>query len=243
MKDFENTNPVQGSGRANNKQHNSNSASESQGQHRSPMMQPRKTRHSLPRLCLFVLQYGVLLRTTSIAVQYWTCSGGGVGALAASTSTASRRTTTTIKVAVLGATGRLGRETIARLSKKGISTRCLVRPQRSSSSSSKQDIVASLKTLSGVELVEGDVTDSDSLQRLLDSETTACLALYGPTAPKPFLRSVFLPAWLFPENDPAHPKQINYEGIKKLLAAMEASAQCRRLVRITGKGEQPVCFV
>ena len=95
----------------------------------------------------------------------------------------------------------------------------------------------------GVELVEGDVTDSDSLQRLLDSETTACLALYGPTAPKPFLRSVFLPAWLFPENDPAHPKQINYEGIKKLLAAMEASAQCRRLVRITGKGEQPVRFV
>ena len=207
-------------------------------------MQRRKTRHSLPRLYLFVLQYGVLLRTTSIAVQYWTCSGGGVGALAASTSTASR-TTTTMKVAVLGATGRLGRETVARLSKKGISTRCLVRPQRSnsSSSSSKQDIVASLKTLPGVELVEGDVTDSDSLQRLLDSETTACLALYGPTAPKPFLRSVFLPAWLFPENDPAHPKQINYEGIKKLLAAMEASAQCRRLVRITGKGEQPVRFV
>ena len=191
-----------------------------------------RTRHTPSRLGWFALQY-------LLVVQCWTSSVGvGVGVDALASSTTSR-TTPTMKVAVLGATGRLGRETIARLSKKGIATRCLVRPQ-SSSSSSKQDIVASLKSLPGVELVEGDVNNPDSLQTLLDAETTACLAMYGPTVPKPFLRSLVLPAVLFPETDPSHPKQVNYEGIKKLLAAMEASPQCRRLVRITGKGEQPV---
>ena len=157
-----------------------------------------------------------------------------------------------MKVAVIGSTGRLGRETIVRLSKKGIATRCLVRttgttdqrqqqppPQSLQEARTKQEIVDYLRTLPGVEIVEGDVTNQDSLQTLLDSETIACLALYGPTVPKPFFRSL-IPALLFRESDPSHPKQINYEGIKTLLASMEASSACKRLVRITGKGEEPV---
>lgn len=160
-----------------------------------------------------------------------------------------------MKVAVIGATGRLGREAVVRLSKKGIATRCLLRHNDSTTGSSvptppaslrdahtKEQVAAYLRSLPGVEFVPGDVTDRESLRVLLDdSETTACLALYGPTAPKPFFRSLF-PAF-FPETDSSHPKQINYEGIKNLLAAMEASPKCKRLVRITGKGEQPVRYV
>jgi len=152
-----------------------------------------------------------------------------------------------MKVAVIGTTGRLGRETVVRLSKKGIATRCLLRhdcsqiaapPASLEQAQSKAEVAAYLKTLPGVELVPGDVTDADSLRRLLDADTTACLAVYGPVMPKPWFRSLF--PFLYPESAPTHPRQVNYQGVKNILSAMEASAKCRRLVRITGKGEQPV---
>jgi len=155
-----------------------------------------------------------------------------------------------MKVAVIGTTGRLGREAVVRLSKKGIATRCLIRhdcsnvktpPASLEDAHTKQEVAAYLKSLPGVEFVPGDVTDKESLAKLLDSETTACLALFGPSVPKPFFRALF-PVF-FPETDSSHPKQINYEGMKHLLSAMDASPKCKRLVRITGKGEQPVSFL
>ena len=146
------------------------------------------------------------------------------------------------KVAVIGTTGRLGREAVKQLSQQGIATRCLVRkiPESSSTTTNTNDkrdeIVSYLRTLPGVELIPGDINDQQSLARLVEG-TSACLALHGPTAPKPILKAL-LPLW-YPETDPQHPKQINYIGIQKLLSAMTESSTCKHLVRITGKGETP----
>ena len=157
--------------------------------------------------------------------------------------------TTATKVAVIGATGRLGRETVQQLSKQGIPTRCLLRHDVSSitppaslqDAESSAQVAASLSTLPGVEMVQGDINDAESLQRLLDG-CTACLALHGPSAPKPFVRALVFPALLYPESNPTHPKQLNYVGIQKLISAVEASQTCQRLVRVTGKGEDPWGF-
>ena len=44
--------------------------------------------------------------------------------------------------------------------------------------------------------------------------------------------------WTDPTQDPAHAKNVNYEGIKNLIAAARASGTCKRIVRITGS-EKP----
>jgi NAD(P)H-binding len=155
--------------------------------------------------------------------------------------------TTITKVAVIGTTGRLGRETIQQLSEKGIGTRCLLRHNPTSAttittsvphhpSSDKDEIILYLKSLPGVELISGDINDRQSLVKLVEG-TTACLALHGPSVPKPFFRSL-IPLW-FPETSLQHPKQINYIGIQNLLSVMTESSTCKHLVRITGKGETP----
>jgi hypothetical protein len=74
------------------------------------------------------------------------------------------------------------------------------------------------------------------LVRLVEG-TSACLALHGATAPKPFFKALI--PLLFPETDAQHPKQINYVGIQNLLSVMTESSTCKHLVRITGKGETP----
>jgi NAD(P)H-binding len=149
------------------------------------------------------------------------------------------------KVAVIGTTGRLGREAIKQLSQQGIATRCLVRnlpptPEATSTKTTpnnkRDELLSYLRHLPGVELISGDINDRQSLVRLVEG-TTACLALHGPTMPKPFLKAL-IPLW-FPETDPQHPKQINYVGIQKLLSVMTESSTCKHLVRITGKGETP----
>ena len=41
------------------------------------------------------------------------------------------------------------------------------------------------------------------------------------------------------EADPTHSKSINYEGVRTIIQAAQASGTCGRVVRITGKGETP----
>jgi nucleoside-diphosphate-sugar epimerase len=43
------------------------------------------------------------------------------------------------------------------------------------------------------------------------------------------------------EDDPTHPKQVNYQGVVNLIQACRRTG-CKRIVRITGKGEQPTSF-
>jgi hypothetical protein len=71
----------------------------------------------------------------------------------------------------------------------------------------------------------------------LVSGCDACLALFGPTVPKPFFKALF--PFLYTESDPQHPYNVNYNGVKNLIAVLLQENPSMRLVRITGKGEDP----
>jgi uncharacterized protein YbjT (DUF2867 family) len=88
-------------------------------------------------------------------------------------------------VAVTGATGRLGRLGVQRLVAGGYQVKALLRHDVSPgiAPSAAPDapppaVAAYLASLPGVELVKGDVTDKESVDRLL-AGTSACLALHG----------------------------------------------------------------
>ena len=148
------------------------------------------------------------------------------------------------KVAVVGSTGRLGRQAIIELNNKNIATKALIRKpvdiaDKSITPSVDKDatgaqVAAYLAALPNVELVLGDITDKDSLQSLV-KDCTAVLALHGarPTG----LKSLCPP--LNPETDPNHARSINYVGVQNLMDACIKSKTCKRIVRITGKGEDP----
>jgi nucleoside-diphosphate-sugar epimerase len=153
------------------------------------------------------------------------------------------------KVAVIGATGRLGRLAVEQLSSRGITCVLLVRkydeatlpatpPESLTKESSKADVLAYLSNLPNVEqVIEGDVGNTEALAALL-KDCTACLALFGATR-----RSKISDLWTNPsENDPAHAMSINYQGVANIIAAAKASNSCKRIVRITGKGETPNSF-
>lgn len=155
------------------------------------------------------------------------------------------------KVAVIGATGRLGREAVQQLHDRGIECNILVRKSLPSSeepstvtkpdsttSLTKSQVVAHLSSLKGVHIVEGDVTDVESLHTLLDG-CTACLALFGSTR-RSRLGDLWNPS--IGDTDPTHAKAVNYRGVANLIQAAKVSKTCKRIVRITGKGETPTSF-
>ena len=148
------------------------------------------------------------------------------------------------QVAVIGATGRLGREAVQQLVDRGIKCKILIRQQPASrvpskidKDSSKEDVAAYLADMNGVSFIRGDVGTPESLYRLLQG-CDACLALYGSTR-----RSKISDLWQnVADNDPSHAKQVNYVGVMNLLEACQ-NAGCQRLIRITGKGEDPTKFI
>ncbi|CAE8631867.1 unnamed protein product [Polarella glacialis] len=147
-----------------------------------------------------------------------------------------------LPVAVIGATGKLGRHAVQKLVQQGCSVRCLVRcaPSSAAKPSNAQnatsaEVAAWLTTLPGVELVEGDVTDRQCVMELLRG-CSACLALHG--ARRTTKLSDLLP-WVDATREPAHAKQVNYEGVRHVIEAARASGTCKRIVRVTGKGETP----
>ena len=86
-------------------------------------------------------------------------------------------------------------------------------------------------------MIEGDATDLNSCKKLVKG-CDAILALHGPVRPNP-LQSLFC---LLPESDPKHSKSVNYVAIQNLIDAAKGEEKCKRIVRITGKGEQPTQF-
>eukprot|EP00566_Odontella_aurita_P014864 CAMPEP_0113558140 /NCGR_PEP_ID=MMETSP0015_2-20120614/18183_1 /TAXON_ID=2838 /ORGANISM="Odontella" /LENGTH=342 /DNA_ID=CAMNT_0000459647 /DNA_START=27 /DNA_END=1052 /DNA_ORIENTATION=+ /assembly_acc=CAM_ASM_000160 len=155
-----------------------------------------------------------------------------------------RMSTTPRKIAVIGTTGRLGRQAITQLSSRNVPVRCLLRRPIDPSvkpsiekDASSAEVAAYLASLPGVEMVKGDVNDADSIKALIDG-CTSVLALHGASASG--FKSL-VPA-LDPETDPRHAKQINYQGIKNIIAAAKESKTCKRIVRVTGKGETPWSF-
>lgn len=149
-----------------------------------------------------------------------------------------------MRVAVTGTTGRLGREAVQLLSSKGIATNCLLRHRIDSSitpsitkDASSAQVASYLSSLPGVTMIEGDATDAASCKKLL-KDCDAVLALHGPVKPPP-LQSIFR---LLPEDDPKHSKSVNYVAVQNLIDATKESTSCKRIVRVTGKGEDPFGF-
>jgi len=75
----------------------------------------------------------------------------------------------------------------------------------------------------------------------LVEDCDACLALWGST------RRTTLGDWFQPrevvESEALHAKQVNYRGVLDLIrACRQTGGRCRRIVRVTGKGEDPNGF-
>ena len=128
------------------------------------------------------------------------------------------------KIAIVGATGNVGQNAVKQLVAKGYKARILLR---------KEGSAEELTSLPGVEAIEGDVTDQAACNKLV-AGCTAILALHGARRTRQL--SDF---WRNPENDANHAKQINCGGVANLISAARASGTCKRIVRLTGKGETP----
>jgi uncharacterized protein YbjT (DUF2867 family) len=165
----------------------------------------------------------------------------------------SSKNTNKLPVAIIGATGRLGRLAVQELVDQGIPCRLLVReipPTADEPSSAygvsslaecdtKEDLISYFQSLPGVSIVAGDVSSVKALQTLVTG-CGACLALFGATR-----RSKLTDLWnhkSVEDSDPTHAKQVNYQGVLNLIQACQASSTCKRIVRITGKGEDPTGF-
>jgi nucleoside-diphosphate-sugar epimerase len=159
--------------------------------------------------------------------------------------------TAAMKVAVTGTTGKLGRRAIQLLSSRGIATRCLLRHPISATdiyfnnpnhnitlpnddTASSSAVASYLSQLPHVTMVYGDATNLQSCHDLVVG-CDAILALHGPLRPPP-LQSVFR---RLAETHPAHSRSVNYVAVQNIIAACKASQTCKRIVRVTGKGEQP----
>lgn len=139
------------------------------------------------------------------------------------------------KIAVVGATGKVGRQAVQQLSDRGFKTRVLTRHavDAAAEPGSPSAVLATLTALPGVEAVAGDVTSLASCDALLEG-CSAVLALHGARRTRKLSD-----LWSNPEDEPGHSKQVNYAGVANLIRAARASGTCTRIVRLTGKGETP----
>jgi uncharacterized protein YbjT (DUF2867 family) len=144
-------------------------------------------------------------------------------------------------VAVIGGTGRLGRLAVQPLLDRQIPCHFLVRrfPQCDSPASledctTSEQVAAFFQQHPNITLYEGDVTNRAALQALVQ-DCQACLALWGSTR-----RSKVSDIWNpnIADTDSTHAKQVNYQGVVNLIEACQLG-QCPRIIRITGKGEDP----
>lgn len=146
-----------------------------------------------------------------------------------------------LQVAVIGTTGKLGRKTIQLLSQNNISCKCLLRHslvQNSTSIISTENsaqVASHLSSLPNVQMIPGDLQDVHSLTNLFQ-DCDAVLSLQGPSRPNP-IKSL-LP-FLVKEEDPNHGYMVNYIGTKNIIDAVKQTKSVKRIVRITGKNEQP----
>ena len=167
------------------------------------------------------------------------------------------------QVAVIGTTGNIGRAVITQLSNANIRTRCLLRHDISNSKSPSAKIAAFLASLNGVTMVDGDITNKESIANLIEG-CDAVLCLQGPPRPNPIF-SLF-PFLSFVNSNASsksssHPYMINYVGVQNVIQAVKEQQQkqkqqdenddddddstkrtVKRIVRLTGKGEQPFSF-
>mmetsp|Transcript_141227 Transcript_141227/g.451138 ORF Transcript_141227/g.451138 Transcript_141227/m.451138 type:complete len:339 (-) Transcript_141227:427-1443(-) len=144
-------------------------------------------------------------------------------------------------VAVTGSTGKLGRRAVQQLVEQGYPVRCLLRHDFSAARPSdapeatSEEVAAWLAAMPGVTMVPGDVTNRESVIELLRG-CSACLAMHG--ASRTTQLTDLLP-WVDETSEATHAKRVNFEGVRHIIEAARASSTCKRIVRVTGKGEQP----
>merc|ERR1711957_745740 len=98
----------------------------------------------------------------------------------------------------------------------------------------KDQVEKYFSTLPNVEITYGDVTDPKALLGLM-ADCDACLSLHGAKR-----MSKLSDLWTDnSDTDPTHSKQVNYVGVLNMIEAARRSKTCKRIVRITGKGESP----
>ena len=125
------------------------------------------------------------------------------------------------RVLVIGGTGRVGRNIVPKLLKKGFDVKVLVRNKESA---------FSLKELKGATLIEGDVTSLDCLL----TATEGCETVIAVHGVKPPRYSKITDLFIHPKRlGNNHPYNVNYQGVQRILAAMEIN-KCKKIIRITG---------
>ena len=129
-----------------------------------------------------------------------------------------------LKVLVVGATGRTGRQVVARLVAEGVPCRCLVR-----SASRARALLPDASA--GVTLVRGDLTQPSSLPLAL-ADCNAVIWAAGV----PSLVAMF--------KDPLAPLRVEAEGVANLVAAVERSwtrgdGSCSEMEKIKGAAAAP----
>ncbi|KAJ1458948.1 hypothetical protein M885DRAFT_512029 [Pelagophyceae sp. CCMP2097] len=142
-------------------------------------------------------------------------------------------------VGVIGGTGKLGRRVVQELAGRGVRVRVLQRHDvgQGTAASIADDastaaVTAYLAALPGVELVRGDVTRLSDVEALLQG-CTACISAHGARR-----NSRFQDLFIDPTGESSHSKQVNYVGVQNIIDAARSTG-CERVVRVTGKGEQP----
>ena len=123
-------------------------------------------------------------------------------------------------VLVIGGTGRVGRAVVPKLINEGFSVRVLCRDLSQAKN---------LTELNGAVLFEGDVCNLDSII----AASVDCSAIVDVHGMRPTRFSKISDLFNHPRNIPSHPYNVNYLGVKKILAAMEIN-KVSKIVRITG---------
>ena len=131
-------------------------------------------------------------------------------------------------ILVVGATGKVGQLVVKQLSLSGQSVRALARDPDS-------DTAAALASLTGVDVVQGDVLD----RAAMESAVTGCSVVISVSCDsmKSSLEDLIgVPPPIFRTDlafDQAHPQQVNYVGLVNTIGAMQG-AGLSRIVRLTG---------
>jgi len=124
------------------------------------------------------------------------------------------------RVLVVGASGRLGRAIVEKLSKRGVELRCLVRNLADA---------RAISQLHGSELALGDVGDPSSLDAAMQG-CDAVISVHGVRPPRP---SQLSDLWTSVERQSGGPYLINYIGTRNIVEAMK-KAGVTKLLRVTG---------
>ena len=129
-------------------------------------------------------------------------------------------------VAVIGATGNLGKAVVHELCKNKISTKILNRQNNSS------NLINLYNKYPNIKIVNGDVNNYESIVKLLEGVDT-CIAVHGSKR-KTRLRDIIRNN----VNDLNHPVNVNYLGMINIINAAKIT-KTKHIIRVTGNGEKP----